>query len=172
MLPSIYPLFDELADAVEAQTLVLNHLAELFAAERELVIRGDAKSLWMLTRQKRELQGKLTEAAQNTEKAMTAVCEASGIDREHFTMNQLPGVLIRDDSERACVLSRRIEELRLAANEAGESGLRTQELLRNSAQYVGHMVKMITRVETPPQTYAGNGRLVSGAQGSSASITL
>jgi len=172
VLPSIYPLFDELAESLEAETSILNGLAELFTAERELVIKGDADALQLLTREKRGLQGTLSAAAQATERAMTAVCDAAGIDRASITLNQLPGLLISNDNERACIISRRLEEHRLAANGAGESGLRTQELLKNSMQYVDHMVRTITRADRPPSLYAANGRLVAGAQESRSSITL
>ena len=172
MLPSIYPLFDELADSLGAETSILDGLAELFTAERELVIKGDVDALRLLAREKRGLQGKLSSAAQATERAMTVVCDAAGIDRASVTMNQLPGFLISNDDERACILSRRLEEHRLAANGAGESGLRTQELLKKSMQYVDHMVRTITQADAPPSTYAANGRLIASAQESMSSITL
>ncbi len=172
MLPSIYPFFDELAESIEAQTAILNNLAELFTAERELVINGDVDAQRRLVKKKRGLQNELSAASQKTDRAMTAACSAAGIDRDSVTLNQLPGFLLTNDDERACILSRRLEEHRLAANSAGESGLRTQELLRKSMEDVDHMVRTITQDDKPPSTYAANGRLRAGVQESRSSITL
>jgi len=172
VLPSIYPLFDQLAESIEAETAILNSLAELFTAERKLVISGDVKALDRMTKKKRGLQKDLSSAAQATEQAMRAVCETAEIDRGRITMNQLPGYLLGNDDERACVLASRLEEHRLAAQSAGESGLRTQELLKKSMGYVEHMVRMITQPQNPPSTYSSKGRLSTGGQSPTSSITL
>jgi len=87
-------------------------------------------------------------------------------------MNQIPGYLLGNDDERACALARRLEEHRLAAQSAGESGLRTQELLKKSMGYVEHMVRMITQPQNPPSTYSSKGRLRAGGQLAKSSITL
>jgi len=175
VLPSIYPLFDQLAESIEAETAILNGLAELFTAERKLVISGDVKALDRMTKKKRGLQNDLSSATQATEQAMRAICEAAEIDRDRITritMNQLPGYLLGNDDERARVLARRLEEHRLAAQSAGESGLRTQELLKKSMGYVEHMVRMITQPKNPPSTYSSKGRLRTGGQSPRSSITL
>jgi len=172
VLPSIYPFFDELAESIEAETAILTCLAELFAAERELVINGDVDALRRLTKKKRGRQHELSAAAQKTERAMTAVCNAADIDRDGVTLNQLPGFLLTNDDERACILSQRLEEHKLAANSAGESGLRTQVLLKKSMEYVDHMVRTITQADKPPSTYSADGRMMPGGQESMSSITL
>lgn len=172
MLPSIYPFFDRLAEAIEAETAILTSLTELFTAERELVVSGDVDALRHLTKKKRGLQRELSTATQKTEQARTAVCNAAGIDRDRVTLNQLPGFLLRNDDERACVLSQRLEEHKLAANSAGESGLRTQLLLKKSMAYVDHMVRTITQADRPPSTYSADGRMMPGGQESMSSVTL
>ena len=172
MLPSIYPFFDELAESIEAETAILTSLAELFTAERDLVINGEVDALSCLTKKKRGLQHELSAAAQKTERAMTALCSAADIDRDSVTLNQLPGFLLTNDDERACILSQRLEEHRLAANSAGESGLRTQVLLKKSMEYVDHMVRTITQADKPPSTYSADGRMMPGGQESMSSITL
>ncbi|MBN2207881.1 MAG: flagellar protein FlgN [Candidatus Coatesbacteria bacterium] len=172
MLPSIYPYFDDLADSLEAETAILQNLADLFTAERELVVGGDVDALTRLTKRKRGLQNELSAAAQNTERAMIALCGEAGIDRNSTTLNRLPGLILTNDAERACMLSRRLEEHRLAANGAGQAGLRTQELLKKSMEYVDHMVRTIAQADKPPSIYAANARLRPGAQESRSSITL
>ena len=172
MLPSIYPYFDDLALTIEAETAILEKLAELFAAERELVVSGDVDALTRLTKRKRGLQNELSAAAQNTERGMIALCAAAEIDRNSITLNRLPGLILTSDAERACILSRQLEEHRLAANSAGQAGLRTQELLKKSMEYVDHMVRTIAQADKPPSIYAANARLRPGAQESRSSITL
>jgi len=172
VLPSIYPLFDQLAESIRAETVILNTLAELFTAERELVISGDVKALDRMTKKKRGLQRDLSSAAQATEQAKRAVCKALEIDCDKTALNRLPGYLLGNDDERACELTRRLEEHRLAAQSARESGLRTQELLRKSMGYVEHMVKMITQPQNLPSTYSSKGRLSAGGQPARPSITL
>lgn len=164
MLPSIYPLLDGLVEAIEKEMAILNGLAELFTAERGLVITGDVGAFWTLTKRKQKLQKELTSVVETRDQLIARLCEGHNMRRENLRLRELISASLAPDDPQASSFRALLDNYQSAAERAAEAGLRTQQLLKKSVEYVDHMVKMVSHVNNPSLTYSSNGAMRPGKQ--------
>lgn len=159
MPSSIYSLFDELAGAVQVETLLIKRLTTFLDAERELLVKGKHAAFVQALDEKKGLHREYLSAARTRDNAILAICEALDLDKDTVQLCHLAKELLAQEPDRAQRTVSIIEDYREAANQLARSGTRTQQLLNRGVEFTDQMVRMIASAGQPPPTYSFKGRL-------------